>query len=166
MFAKKRSTEGVRLCKGIQLCTHSLIEGEDFNADNASCVVDSKISGKCPLGCSSMCWLSWFSGPGFCSCPCFHLGLGASDCSPGLAVCFTGPWTLLGSAARSSPTTRTKTGRTAHVFTGQGGHTPEIGCTPRGSYSPKRRVSAFYMGSQQPLLRTPSKKPCQNPPSL
>ena len=77
--------------------------------------------GKYPLGCSSMCWLSWFSGPGFCSCPGFHLGLGASDCSPGLAVCFTGPWTLLGSAARSYPTTRAKKGRTAHVFTAQGG---------------------------------------------
>ena len=78
-------------------------------------------SGKYPLGCSSMCWLSWFSGPGCCSCPGFHLGLGASDCSPGLAFCFTGPWTLLGSAACSSPTIRAKTGRTAHVFTAQGG---------------------------------------------
>ena len=80
-----------------------------------------KISGKYPLGCSSMCWLSWLSGPGFCSCPCFHLGLGASDCSPGLAFCFTGPWTLFGSAARSSPTPRAKRGCTAHVFTAQGG---------------------------------------------
>ena len=60
------------------------------------------------------------SGPGFCSCPSFHLGLGASDRFPGLAFCFTGPWTLLGSAARSSPTTRAKTGRTTHVFTAQG----------------------------------------------
>ena len=34
--------------------------------------------------------MSWFSGPGFCSCPGFHLGLGASDCSFGLAFCFTG----------------------------------------------------------------------------
>ena len=68
-----------------------------------------------------MCWLSWFSGPGFCSWPGFHLGLGASDCSPGLVFCFTGPWTLLGSAARSYPTTRAKTGRTARVFTAQGG---------------------------------------------
>ena len=78
-------------------------------------------SGKYPLGCSSMCWLSWFSGPGFCSCPGFHLGLGPSDCSPGLAFCFAGPWTLLGSAARSSPTIRAKMGCTAHVFTAQGG---------------------------------------------
>ena len=80
-----------------------------------------QIGGLCPLGCSSMCWLvlnSWFSGPGFCSCPGFHLGLGASDCSPGLAFCFTGPWTkLLGICnTRSSPTTRAKTGRTAHVY--------------------------------------------------
>ena len=78
-----------------------------------------RFSGKYPLGCSSMCWVSWFSGPGFCCCPGFHLHLGASDCSPGLAFCFTGPWTLLGPAARSSPTTRAKTGRTAHVFTAQ-----------------------------------------------
>ena len=61
------------------------------------------------------------SGAGFCSCPGFHLRLRASDCSPGLAFCFTEPWTLLGSAARNSPTTRAKTGRTAHVFTAQGG---------------------------------------------
>ena len=61
---------------------------------------------------------------GFCSCPGFHLGLGASDCSPGLEFCFTGPWTLLGSAARSYPTTSAKTGRTAHVFTAQGRHAP------------------------------------------
>ena len=53
----------------------------------------SFMSGKYPLGCSIMCWLSWISGPGCCSCPRFHLGLGASDCSPGLAFCFTGPWT-------------------------------------------------------------------------
>ena len=51
-----------------------------------------------------------------CFYPCFHLGLGASDCSSGLAFGFTSPWTLLGSAARSSPTTRAKTGRTAHVL--------------------------------------------------
>ena len=64
--------------------------------------------------------------PGFlvlvsASSPGCHLGLGASDCSPGLAFCFTDPWRLLGSAARSSPATREKTGRTAHVFTAQGG---------------------------------------------
>ena len=42
-----------------------------------------------------------------------------------------GPWTLLGSAARSYPTTRAKTGRTAHVFTAQGG---------------TRRVSGVFAG--------------------
>ena len=35
-----------------------------------------------------------FLGPGCCSCPAFHLRLGASDCSPGLqaglAFCFMG----------------------------------------------------------------------------
>ena len=59
---------------------------------------------------------------------------------------------------------------------------PEIGRTRRGSYSPKRRVSAFYVPSRQPLLslepllrtllrtlspckihcKTPSKNPSQN----
>ena len=39
---------------------------------------------------------------------------------PWASFCFTGPWTLLGSAARSSPTTRAKPGRKAHVFTAQG----------------------------------------------
>ena len=47
------------------------------------------------------------------SCPGFHLHLGASDCSPGLAFCFMGLWTFA--------TTRAKTGRTAHVFIAQGG---------------------------------------------
>ena len=35
----------------------------------------------------------------------------------------------------------------------------KLGRTRRGSYSPKRRVSAFYVPSRQPLLRTPSKNP-------
>ena len=38
-------------------------------------------------------------------------------------------------------------------------HQEILGRTRRGSYSPKRRVSAFYVPSRQPLLRTPSKKP-------
>ena len=36
--------------------------------------------------------MSCFSGPGWCSCPGFHLRPGASDCSPGLAFRFMGPW--------------------------------------------------------------------------
>ena len=67
-----------------------------------------------PLGCFGMCWLSWFSGPGCCCCPSFHLRLGASGCSPGLAFCCTGPWTLLGSAARSSPTVQNRDAQ--HMF--------------------------------------------------
>ena len=35
-----------------------------------------------------------FSGPGCCSCPGFHLRLGTSDCSRGLAFCFMGTWTF------------------------------------------------------------------------
>ena len=62
-------------------------------------------------------------GPGFCPWPGFRPRLGASGCASGLAFCFTGPWTFLGSAARSSPTTRAKTGRTAHVLQHRGAHT-------------------------------------------
>ena len=40
---------------------------------------------------------------------------------PGLAFCYTGTWTLLGSAAHSSPATRAKKGCTARVCTAQGG---------------------------------------------
>ena len=66
--------------------------------------------------------------------PGFDLGLGASDCSPGLAFSSTGPWTLLGSAARSSPTIRAKTGRTAHVFTARGGtRQSNVGESSRGN---------------------------------
>ena len=57
-----------------------------------------------------------FLGPGCCSCPSFHLRLGASDCSPGLAFCFMGPWTFAWICC-----SRAKTGRTAHVFTAQEG---------------------------------------------
>ena len=71
-------------------------------------------SGKCPLGCSSMCRLSWLSGPGSCSSPGFHLGL---IVSLRWHFAFRALGHLLGSAARSSPTTRAKTGRTAQVCT-------------------------------------------------
>ena len=55
---------------------------------------------------------------------------------PLLAFCFTGPWTLLGSAARSFPTTRTKTRRTAHVFTAQRGK--------RRSFENKKHPDPFW----------------------
>ena len=42
-------------------------------------------SGKDPLGWFSLCWLSWFSGPGCCWCPSSQLRPGASDCAPELA---------------------------------------------------------------------------------
>ena len=38
-----------------------------------------------------MCWLSWFSAPGCCSCPGFRLCLGASDCSPWASILLHGP---------------------------------------------------------------------------
>ena len=62
-----------------------------------------------------------FSGPGCCSCPGFHLRLGASDCCSGLAFCFMGPWTFAWICCLQLPCHPCKTGRTAHVFTAQGG---------------------------------------------
>ena len=46
-----------------------------------------------------MCWLSWFSGLWCCSCPGFHLHLGASDSSPGLAFASWALRHLVGSAS-------------------------------------------------------------------
>ena len=78
-------------------------------------------SDKHPLRSFSMCWLSWFSGPGCCSCPGFHLRLGASDDSPGLAFCFVGPWTFSWICCPQLPQHPCKTGRPAQVLTAQGG---------------------------------------------
>ena len=50
-----------------------------------------------------------------------ELHLGASGCAPGLAFAFMTLRANLGSAAPNFPTTRAKTGRTAHVFAAQGG---------------------------------------------
>ena len=77
-------------------------------------------SGKDHLGRFSLCWLSWFSGPGCCSCPGVHLRFRASDCSPGLAFCFMGPWTFAWMWCPRLPYDQCKQ-RTAHVFTAQGG---------------------------------------------
>ena len=48
--------------------------------------------------------------------------LGASDCSPGLAFCFMGPWTFAWLCCPQLPTTHAKTGRTAHVLQHRGAH--------------------------------------------
>ena len=53
--------------------------------------------------------------------PPAELHLGASGCAPGLAFAFMTLRANLGSAAPNFPTTRAKTGRTAHVFAAQGG---------------------------------------------
>ena len=118
--------------------------------------------------------------PGFCGCPGFHVGLGASDCSPGLAFCFTGPWTLLGSAARTSPTTRAKTGRTAHVFAAQGGtrRTPPHGHSvpplnlllpPLNLLLPPLNLSSSSSSNKAPLLLAKGPPPASDasplPPS-
>ena len=71
--------------------------------------------------CNSL-WLScldfpWFSSRGCCSCPGFHLRLGASDCSPGLAFCFMGLCTF----AWICPYHRCKNGTHSTCFTAQRG---------------------------------------------
>ena len=60
---------------------------------------------------------------------------------------------MLGSAARSSPTTRAKTGRTAHVFTAQGGH------TPRRPHRNARFSRISRQSPQQSLGRSPGTTP-------
>ena len=107
---------------------------EHFNPGGRSWIF-STFSGKDLLGWSSMCWLSWFSGPGCCSCPGFHLHLGASDRSPGLAFCFMGPQTFAWICCPQLPCHRCKNGTHSTCF--------YIGCTRRGSYSARGRVSAF-----------------------
>ena len=63
-------------------------------------------------------------------CAGCHLRLGASDCAPGLAFCFMGPWTFARICCPQLPTTGAKTARTAHVFTSQGGTRRQKGVTP------------------------------------
>ena len=91
------------------------------------------------------------SGPECCSCPCFRLRLGASGCSSGLAYCSCALGYLLGCGARSSPTTGAKTGRTAHVFTAQGGTCRLIEFSGMKPYSPKPYSARFRC--QQDLSR-------------
>ena len=93
-------------------------------------------------------------GPGCCSCTGFHLRLGASDCSPGLAFCFMGPWTFAWICCPQLLTTHAKTGHTAHAFTAQAGQTLTIsGCHQNkcayahvGKYEELRELmwSAFF----------------------
>ena len=69
------------------------------------------------------------SCPGCCSCTGLHLRLRASDCAPGLVLCFMGPWTFAWIGCPQLPTTHAKAGRTAHAFTAQGGtrrHLPMV----------------------------------------
>ena len=83
----------------------------------------NRVSGKDPLGWSSMCWLSWFSGLGCCSGPGFRLRLGASNCSPGLAFCFMGPWTFAWVCCPQLPDHPCKNGTHSTCFYSTGGHT-------------------------------------------
>ena len=79
-------------------------------------------SGKYPLGCSSMCCLSWFSGPGFCSCPGFHLRLGASDCYWASILLYR-PLDIAWICCPQLPHHPCKTGTHNTCFYSTGGHT-------------------------------------------
>ena len=86
-------------------------------------------SGKDPLGCSSMGWVSWFSGLGCSPCPGFRLCVGASDCAPGPAFCFMGPCTFAWICCLQLPHHRGKTGTHSTCFYSTGGQTPRNGPT-------------------------------------
>ena len=92
--------------------------------------------------------MSWFSGPGFCSCPSFHLGLAASDCSPGLAFCSTGPWTLLGSAACSSPHQPCKNRIHSTCFSSTRGNAPILFV---GIHSGNHSKTVLILGTHPPF---------------
>ena len=94
-------------------CLRHLVSG--CFSENSRSSLSLIQSGKTPWVDSACADCPGFLVPGSAPVPGFHLGLGASDCSPGIAFCFAGPWTLLGSAARSSPTTRARKGRSAHT---------------------------------------------------
>ena len=89
------------------------------------CILSFRFQGNTPWVAPSCTDCPGFLVLGSAPAHGFHLGLGASDYSPGLAFCFTGPWTLPGSAARSSHTTHAKTHSTCFYSTG--GHTPKVG---------------------------------------
>ena len=65
-------------------------------------------------------------GHGCCSCPGFYLRLGASDCSPGLAFCFMGPWTLAWICCPQLPYHPCKNRTHSTCFYSTGGHTPNF----------------------------------------
>ena len=72
---------------------------------------------------------------------------GASNCAPGLAFLLSWPFEqILGSAAPNFPTTRAKTGRTAHVFAAQAGTHRECGPTSfQTKKLPEHHPIIFYV---------------------
>ena len=60
--------------------------------------------------------MSWFSGPGCCSGPGFHLRLEASQCSPRLAFCFMGPRTFAWICCPQAPLPRVQKRDSQHMF--------------------------------------------------
>ena len=72
--------------------------------------------------------------------PGLQLRLGASDCAPGQALCFMGPWTFASICCPQFPHHPHKTGRTAQVFAAQEGTRRFLAPAPsRGRPHPTRR---------------------------
>ena len=86
-----------------------------------------------------MCWLSWFSGPGCCSGPGFHLCPGASDCSPGQAFCFMAPWAAAWICCLQLPYHTCKNGTHSTYFYSTGG------LTPRGAFWGRQTIKNVLM---------------------
>ena len=97
-----------------------------FRSANCTLAIPEKFQGKTPWVDSACA-----DCPGLLvlgAVPGFHLRLGASDCSSGLAFCLVGPWRFAWISRPHLPHHRTKTKkRTAHVFAAQGGTRRKLG---------------------------------------
>ena len=106
-----------------------------------------------------MCWLSWFSCPGCCSCPGLHLRLRASDCAPGLAFCFDGPLDICLDLLSEIPPPPVQKRDAQHMFLQhRGAHAENRPDTQiprkweRTGKSRKRRKKAFFIRYPQICL--------------
>ena len=103
-----------------------------------------------------MCCLYWFSGPGCCSSPSFHLRLGASDSSPALAFCCKGPWTFAWIRCPQLPHHPCKNGTHSTSFYSTGGtRRLQRSLGPSGPEMPKESQTCL----PRPLAPDPEKSP-------
>ena len=125
-----------------------------------------KFQGKTPWVDAACADCPGFSGPGCCSSPGFHLRLGASDCFPALAFCFRGPWTFAWICCPQLPYHPRKTGRTAHVFTAQGGTRREIAAANENQQKSTRNCQPFLICAIQCVPFRPARSFGPKPRSL